>query len=130
MKGRVGYLLGGSLLFWLALVIPAQLLWGNKALVMQSLLALVLCLVPTTVTLLWGQWATRQAPELQLAVVLGGTLLRMVFVLAAGLIVYFRVPSFQETAFWVWVLVFYLFTLALETTLLLVGKAPAGNSPG
>jgi hypothetical protein len=129
VKGRVALLLVGSLAFWLVLAIPARSLWGHAA-VWHSLAAAGLCLVPTAATLLAAQWATRQPPELQLVVVVFGTLLRMFFVLAAGLVIYFRVPFFQDAAFWVWILVFYLFTLALEMTLLLTRQAPAGNTPG
>jgi hypothetical protein len=50
-------------------------------------------------------------------VVLGGTGLRLFFVLGAGLVLTGAVPYFQLQSFWVWVLVFYLFTLALEMLL-------------
>jgi hypothetical protein len=130
----VGLFLAGALLFWLVLVVPARLYWGrdgeHSAVVWQSLLAVALCLLPATLTLVWAGWAARQSPEQQLAAVVFGTMLRMVFVLAGGLVLYFRVPICQDALFWGWVLVFYLFTLALEMTLLLVPRAPAGNVPG
>jgi hypothetical protein len=51
---------------------------------------------------------------------LGGTGVRMFFVLAGALLLYFLVPYFQnQKTFWMWVLISYLFTLALEMTLIL-----------
>jgi hypothetical protein len=38
----------------------------------------------------------------------------MGFVLLAGILFYGLVEEFQRTSFWTWILVFYLFTLALE----------------
>jgi hypothetical protein len=61
--------------------------------------------------------------------VLGGTGLRMVVVMTAGLVLFLRVDYFQKNpGFWAWILVFYLFTLALEMTLILRGhSAPRGS---
>jgi len=44
--------------------------------------------------------------------------LRMAFVLGGGLALSALLPLFQEAVFWGWLLVFYLFTLALEVVLL------------
>jgi hypothetical protein len=135
MTRRLLWLVVGGALFWLALAYPARRLWGDPALppwwdpvLQHSLVALGLCLAPGLVTVLWGTWAARWAPEAQLLAVLGSTALRMVFVLAGGLVVFFRVPGFREPGFWGWVLAFYLFTLALEMALLLKGR-PAPGSP-
>jgi hypothetical protein len=129
VKGRVAILLGGSLAFWLVLVIPARIFWGTRV-VWPSLAAVALCLVPTSVTLLWGQWAARRSPQMQLAAVVFGTMLRMLFVLAGGLAVWYRGPFYPDPAFWMWIVIFYLFTLALEVTLLLARQTPAGTMPG
>jgi hypothetical protein len=135
--GRLGALVGWTLAAWAVAVYPAHLLWGRGDLALwedpilfRSLAAAALCLVPTGLTLAWASWAARQAGEQQLMMTLGGTGLRMGFVLAGGLLLFFRVPYFHEPGFWGWILAFYLFTLALEMTLILTGRAPAGGSPG
>ena len=67
----------------------------------------------------------RQTPDQQLVAVLGGTGVRLFFVLGAGAAVGAWVPDFHGPGFWVWLLVFYLLTLALEVTLLLSGPPAA-----
>jgi hypothetical protein len=47
----------------------------------------------------------------------------MVFVLGGGLLLYSLVPYFQQTGFWIWLLVFYLFTLTVEVGLLRAEQA-------
>jgi len=119
---RLVLFLAGSLALWTLVAIPARFIWGDWALVYSGT-ALALCLAPTTVTLLWSAWAFQQAPEHQLAMVLGGTGLRMFVVLAAGLVLYNHVEYFQNhPGFWTWVLVCYLVTLALEVALMLSGR--------
>jgi hypothetical protein len=111
-------LAGGSALFWFLVGVPARHWLGDSAAIFLGV-ALLLCLVPTAATMVWARWSLRQSPEQQLLMVLGGTGLRMFFVLAAGLIIYFQVPYFQEQSFWIWVLVAYLFSLGLEMSLVL-----------
>jgi hypothetical protein len=126
---RLGFFIAAAVVFWVLLALPARHLWGDDA-VVYSAVALGLCLVPTAVTLAWSTWALERAPaEQQLLAVLGGTGIRMFVVLAAGLALYLRVEYFQHSpGFWVWVLVFYLFTLALEMTLIVSGRSPAGGA--
>jgi hypothetical protein len=119
-------LLVGSLGFWAAAVYPTRLLGGEPA-VVYSAVAVGLCLVPTAATLLWAERAFRGSPEQQLLMVLGGTGVRMATVLGAGLVLYYAVPYFQQTSFWICLLVFYLFTLALEMVLLIKGLPAADN---
>jgi hypothetical protein len=126
MKRRLGLLTAGSLALWLAVSYPARLLGGESA-VVYSAVAVALCLAPTLATLAWAGWALDQSPEQQLLMLLGGTGVRMGVVLGAGLALYTFVPYFQESGFWVWLLVFYLFTLALEMALLVAGRAAAGD---
>ena len=105
------------MLAWAVVVIPARMTLGEAA-VFQSGLAALICLLPTTLTLIWNNWALAQSPEHQLAAVMGGTVSRMVVVLAAALIAFLLVPMFRDMAFWAWVLAFYLFTLTAEMILL------------
>ena len=58
--------------------------------------------------------------------VVGGMGLRMAFVLAGGLVLYFSVPYFQgQAAFWVWVIVVYPVALALDVVLMVAGRPTA-----
>ena len=114
------YLIAGSLAFWLLLALPARSLGGGDAAIIFSGTALLLCLVPTVGTLIWASWGLQKHPEQQLTMILGGTGLRMFFVLGVALLISRAVPYYQEqTSFWIWLLVFYLITLALEMGLML-----------
>jgi hypothetical protein len=117
-----------ALAFWVALVIPTRLLWGDTNAVYCTV-ALAICLVPALLTLAWSVWAQAGPPEQQLVAVLGGTGIRLVVVSVLALMLYQRVDYFrQEPGFMVWVLVHYLFTLALEMAWLLAGR-PATTLP-
>ena len=127
MVRRILFLVGGSLLFWLLASLPFRFLAEDRAAgdaaVIYAGTAVLLCLVPTTLTLLWSSYALKQAPEQQLAAVLGGTGIRMFGVLLAGFALFQWVSYFREyPGFWVWLLVSYLVTLALEMTILLAGR--------
>jgi len=119
---RVGLLVVGSMVFWVLVALPSRHLWGDSAAVYSGV-ALFLCLVPTAATMLWANWAFDRAADQQIVMVLGGTGLRMFVVLSGGLALYMLIPYFQEhQGFWLWVLVAYLFTLALEMILVLKGR--------
>jgi len=124
---RLMILIGATLCLWIILVIPARWAWGKET-VSQSGLAAFICLLPTALTLIWGSSAQRQSPERQLAMVLGSTGLRMITVLGLALIAFLSIAELHSMGFWVWVLVFYLFTLALEMVLL-VREARYQQSP-
>jgi hypothetical protein len=123
---RLLFLVGGCAAFWLLVGLPARHLGGGDAAMIFIGTALLLCLAPAIVTLLWGERALHQTPDKQLILVLGGTGVRMAFVLLAGLTFYKLVPYYRERdSFLIWLLVCYLFTLALDMTLLLVGRPEA-----
>ena len=117
---RVLLLIAGSLAFWLLLALPARLLGGGDKAIIFSGTALLLCVVPAVGTLIWAAWGLKEHPEQQLTIILGGTGLRMFFVLCIGLLISKCVSYYEEqTSFWIWLLVVYLFTLALEMCLML-----------
>jgi hypothetical protein len=117
---RVLLLIAGSLAFWLLVALPARALGGGDAAIVFSGTALLLCLVPAVGTLIWAAWGLKEHPEQQVTVIVGGSGLRMFFVLCAGLLISKCVPYYEEqTSFWIWLLVFYCFTLALEMGLML-----------
>ena len=127
MKHDLGHLIAGTLAFWIVVVYPARWL-GCADATRQSIAALLLCLVPAALTLAWGLWAAKGAPEQQMVMMLGGTMVRMGMVLASGFLLYLVVPGFHAASFWIWVAVFYLFTLALEIALL-AGRLSANERP-
>jgi hypothetical protein len=113
----LGWLIAGTLGLWALSAYPAQRFGGDEAL-LYSTVAFVLCLLPAAGTLVWFEWASKQSTEQQLLTILGGTGLRMVIVLGVGLALYTLVPVFGRSSFWVWILLFYLLTLAFEIVLL------------
>src|SRR5207237_1686545 len=82
---RVLFLVAGSLMFWLLASLPFRILADDSkagdAAVVYAGTAVLLSLIPTTLTLLWSSYALNQAPEQQLAAVLGGTGIRVFTVL-------------------------------------------------
>lgn len=127
MIRRLLFLVGGCAAFCLLVGLPARHLGGGDAAVVFIATALALCLAPATVTLLWGERALRQSADQQLLLVLGGTGLRMAFVLLAGWMLHQFVPYYQRADFLIWLAVCYLFTLTLDVTLLLAGR-PDGEA--
>lgn len=133
MIGRLLLLLGGSLAFWVLVALPARALLDDPEQVSEVIaysgMAMLLCLVPAAITLTWGCHALRRDPESQLAAILGGNGIRMFSVLLAGWLLTRWFPYYGESSFWNWLLVAYLYTLALEMTLLLVGRAGSVMTP-
>jgi len=84
------------LTFWAVLAYPARHFGGSPGFV-YSLVAALLCFAPTALTLIWSHRAARQDPNQQLLMVVGGTGVRMAFVLGAGLGLYLLVPYFQQS---------------------------------
>jgi hypothetical protein len=122
------FLVGGSAAFWLLVGLPARHLGGGDAALDFLGTGLLLCLAPGIATLIWGERALRQSADKQLILVLGGTGVRMAFVLLAGSMLYLWTPYYQrQPSFLIWLLVSYLFTLTLDMIVLLLGR-PEGES--
>jgi hypothetical protein len=127
---RLVKLAGASLVFWLLTAVPARYLGGGERAVLVSATAMLICLVPAGLTMTWVNWSLDRFPEQQVAIVLGGTGVRMICVLVAGLALASGLPFLQgRQDFWVWVLVAYLFTLALEVGLTLAGRTGNVDRP-
>ena len=123
---------GGSLALWLLTGLPAWYFWGETALV-DSLVALGLCVVPMAATLVLAQLAAGSKPEDQLAAAFGGTGIRMVVVILAGVALFSTVAELHHDGFLFAVVGYYLATLALEM-LIVVGvptnvTQPSGDVP-
>ena len=127
MKRSLGLLVAGGLAFWLVVAYPAKWLWGDSAVVFSAVAGL-LCLVPAAATLVWSLRALPGAPEQQLLAVMGGTALRMVFVVGVGVVIFYSSNYFHESSFLIWIVVFYLVTLTLEMGLVLSGRSASERS--
>jgi len=112
-----GWLTAATLAVWLLLVAPAWALAGLLGLEGLSYAALI-CLVPGWLVFLMTAaygFGTSQGA----VVVLSGTGVRMAFVLGGALTFRALRPDFGFREFYVWLVVFYLTTLLLETMLTL-----------
>lgn len=126
LSGPLLLLIGGASAFWLCTGLAARMLGGGDQALVFSGAAVLLCLPPMAATLLWAGWASNKTPADQMIMIAGSTGVRMAFVLGGGLALFFLVPYFQgQVTFWVWVLVVYLFTLALDVALMLAMRPAA-----
>lgn len=104
--------------------------WGDVAVVFSAT-ALILCVVPAALSLIWADWAYRQSADQQFTMLLGATGLRMFVVLIGAYLLHSAIPYLQRSealGFWLWVVIFYLVTLGLETVLSLRGRPAASGS--
>ncbi len=128
MIRRLVLLLTGSLAFWVLAALPARHLGGGDAALTYSGTALLLCMIPAALTLVWADKALQGTVDQQLVLILGGTGMRMFVVLGAAWLLYEWVPHYREhPGFWIWILVCYLFTLALDLALMLAGRPVQGT---
>jgi len=128
VSARLLWLVGVTLTFWLLAAIPARWLGGGDLAILYSGTAAMLCLVPGVLALLWAGLSSNQ-PYQQLTVALGSTSIRIFFVLGLAFLLERTLPLYHGSlAFWIWVLVFYLLTLVVETTLLVAGRSSGGSS--
>jgi hypothetical protein len=123
---RLSLLVAGCLAFWAVVVFPIRLV--DETAFVFSGVACLLCLLPTVVTFIWCHKSLQGTSEQRLLAVLGGSGVRMLFVIGAGMALFHLLPAFHYQRFWLWIIVFYLFTLTLEMVLLLTGQAAAGRS--
>lgn len=123
MIRRLLLMFGGCAAFCLLVGLPARHLGGGDRALVFIATALLLCLAPSCATLLWGYRALRQSADQQLVMVMGGTGIRMAFALLGGWALHQCVPYYQQqSAFLIWLAVCYLFTLALDITVLLADR--------
>lgn len=107
-------------LFWGLVAVPARYFLGGEWTYVYSGTAMLLCLLPGVATLLWAAHVARKDPRMLVFVALGATGVRLFGVSLAALLLVFKVPAFrEERGFLLWLVVFYLFTLAVEMSLLL-----------
>jgi hypothetical protein len=114
---RCGWLAVATGVLWVLLLGPAWLVAGREALIGLSAAAL-LCLVPGLIVF-WLAAAYGVAGGQVPLVILGGTLLRMVFAFLGMVIVQSVDPRLGLRQFVIWLLAFYVVLLGVETLLVL-----------
>ena len=122
MTARVLFLVAAAAAFWVVLGLPARHFSGDEALIHAGV-AVLLCLVPGVLTLLWAGWAYGQNPQQELLAAMGATGVRMFGVLLVTLLLNQGVAMFHRPAFLLWVAGAYCYLLAVEVFLLLRGRA-------
>ena len=120
---RCGVLAAAVVGLWLALALPAWSLAGPAGLEGLTIAAL-LCAVPGFIVLLVASRFPAGGNEGP--IVLGGTALRLVFVLVGTVVIRDSRPQLGMREFVVWLLVFYLSTLLLETLIVVRGSSGPG----
>jgi hypothetical protein len=124
LSQRVLILFAGCAAFLVLTAIPAKHFGGDNLTYVYSGTAMLLCLIPGIFTLLWAGRAESSNPQQMPIVLLAATGVRMFGVLIAGFLLTQLVPLYHDREnFLIWLLVCYLFTLALEMTLLLKGRS-------
>lgn len=120
---RCGLLAVFSVVLWGLLLYPAYAMGGRDG-VQGLTFAAALCLIPGWLVLLIGSRFTDAGSQMPM-VVLGGSALRMLFVLVGMLVVRSSREDLQFHEFVLWLLVFYLAMLAVETRWML--KVPSAS---
>ena len=118
---RSGLLTASATVLWLVLAGPAYGLAGTTGLEGLSYAAL-LCLVPGCLVFFAADWL---GSNNQSVTFLAGTGLRMLTVLIGALVVHEMRADLGLRQFFSWLVVFYSFTLVVET--LLIVKSPANQ---
>jgi hypothetical protein len=121
MTLRLLLLVMGMTGVWLVLLYPTARLGGTDG-VLASASALLLCLAPAAITLAWRSGVPERSPTDRLFRMVMSMLLRMTIVLGGGCGLYLLVPALNQLGLWIWVLVYYLLALALETTLITIPR--------
>jgi threonine/homoserine/homoserine lactone efflux protein len=119
VTSRVLTLVLAAAALWALAALPARHFAGDDSAI-HGAAAVLLCLVPGVLTLIWAASAARSDPRQLPLVALGASGVRMFVVAGVACLLYLRVPPFQaEVGFLVWVLGAYFALLAVELWLLL-----------
>jgi len=128
---RVIWLIVAGMLFYVLAGVPARYLGGGDVALAHAGTAVLLCLVPGIITLLWAGSTLRRDPQQAPLMVLGASGVRMFGVLLVALVLFMQVPLYRDHAgFLFWVLGAYLFLLAVEIGLLLKGLQAGQSTTG
>jgi hypothetical protein len=121
---RLLLLIGIVAAMWLLLGLPARHLGGGDDALVYAGVAALLCAVPMAASIVVLARVAVRRPQLLPIATLGAGGGRMFFVLFGGVALASAGPFFRQTAFWLWLVVFYLATLTLDVVLLLKSQPP------
>lgn len=119
MIRRLLILAGATIAFWIVTAVPASR-WGVPGALAMSAAAAALCFVPTALVIVWASWARQKSGDQNVLMLVGGMGLRMTTVLVGAWLLTDQVAGvgdFRHLA--PWLVVFYLFCLAIEIALVL-----------
>lgn len=117
----------GSLLFGAAALAIGFACWDEDALI-QGGAAFAMAFVPALLTMGLVMSSYRSAPEMRLMAGLGSSGVRMGIAVGGAFALATALPDRFGTAFWYWLVLFYLTLLAFEITLL-VWNQPKADEP-
>ncbi len=117
------------LVVWLASAVPAAL-FVDGAPILVTLIAALVCLAPSGLTLVLLDWVHKRSAEERIVATLAAPFIRMIVAGGGGIALYYLSPLINAhgLSFISWIVVFYLVTLAVETRLLYIDttySAPA-----
>jgi len=120
----VFWLAAATALTWLAALAPAALQFGSEG-VAAATVSAAACFIPGCVVVLAA--ALARSPASSAGAIVGGTLVRLVSALLAAWFMH-SWCGFAVTNYLIWIGLFYVVTLVVETALLLQpGQAPSAR---
>lgn len=133
MRHTLTWFTVGSLVGWLLLA-AISYFRADQAGLLTSSMACLICFVPTLFSLWLALWGANRAGADQIMAVFGGMGLRMVLVLGLGLGLFLLVPWLREGKervyiYWGNILVSYLYSLGLETFLVMRHRRLSDRAP-
>jgi hypothetical protein len=127
VTARVLTLVLAAAALWALAAVPVRHFVGDESAV-HGAVAVLLCLLPGVLTLVWAGWVAREEPSQLAIVALGASGVRMFLVACVACVLYLWVPPFRgEVGFLIWVLAAYFVLLAVELWLLLGGRPGASS---
>jgi hypothetical protein len=119
-----GILAISTLLFWALITPPVRyLLEGGGSVYLLSGVAGLICLTPALVTLIGAEILFAGKPDALILAFFASSVIRLIVVSGAAYYLSVGLAYFHEFAFLIWIAVFYLFVLGLETYLVAAQRA-------
>ena len=115
---RIGSFLIWCFWGWIPIAVLAALIGGLEQ-VPETFVAWLICLVPGLLLLAWAEPRRGGGAGIAMPLMVRGFLYRMVLTLAGSLGYWYWTGQQVSVAFWIWMIVFYLLTLAIETWIVL-----------
>ena len=124
---RLAQFVGAVVVLWALLAGPAYFLAQRDGLEGLTYAA-ILCLTPGLVVMAVAS-RVRDTSQQAMVAILGGMLLRLVFVLVGVMVIQSSRPYLKLREFIIWLLVFYMATMAIETRMVLASIKASQPKP-